>query len=246
MKAFLLAGGLGERLRPFTDRLPKCLVPINGVPLLSIWLDLCRRSGIDSVLINVSRHADALEEFLRTEGAPVEVCLVREPQPLGNAGTVLTNRDFVQGEDDFFVLYSDNLTDASLPGLLAFHRTHDGPLTIGLFRTPSPTSSGIVVLDPGGRVRRFDEKPDHPEGNLANAGIYVARQSVFDAIPRNHQVTDFAHHVFPALMGRMYGDIVDGYLLDIGTPGGLAKARIDWAARTPPGDQPLTTLGESS
>src|SRR5512138_3396342 len=104
MKAFLLAGGLGERLRPLTDRVPKCLVPINGVPLLSIWLDLCNRSGVDSVLINVSRHGDAVENFLRSENLPIDVRLVREKEPLGNAGTVRVNRDFVRGEDNFFIL----------------------------------------------------------------------------------------------------------------------------------------------
>jgi mannose-1-phosphate guanylyltransferase len=231
MKAFLLAGGRGERLRPFTDRAPKCLVPINGVPLLAIWLDLCKRSGIDSVLINVSRHGEAIDAFLRTEQMPVEVRVTREPQPVGNAGTVLANRDFVRGEDNFFILYADNLTDASLPRLLAFHGTHCGPLSMGLFRTPTPANCGLVTLSNDGRVLRFEEKSAHPVGNLANAGIYVCRQSVFDAIPDRGPVVDFGHDVLPALAGRLYGQLVDGYLMDIGTPQGLATGCLDWAAR---------------
>jgi len=246
VKAFLLAGGLGERLRPVTDRLPKCLVPINGVPLLAIWLDLCTGSGIDSVLINVSRHGDAVEEFLRTVDLSIDVRLVREPAPVGNAGTVLANRDFVRGEDNFFVLYADNLTDASLPALLAFHQTHAGPLSMGLFRTATPSSGGIVEVAPDGRLLRFEEKSAQPVGNLANAGIYVCRQAVFAAIPADQPIVDFGHDVFPGLIGQLYGHLIDGYLLDIGTPRGLAGGCRDWAARLAATQRLPALQGESS
>ena len=246
MKAFLLAGGLGERLRPLTDRTPKCLVPINGVPLLAIWLDLCNRSGIDSVLINVSRHGDQVEEFLHTEDVPIDVQVVREKEPVGNAGSVLANRDFVRGEDNFFILYGDNLTDVSLSRLLAFHRGHNGPLTMGLFRTATPMSAGIVDLAPDGRIHGFQEKPAQPAGNLANAGIYVSRQALFEAIPDGRPVVDFGTDVFPGLIGQLYGQVVDGYLLDIGTPTALAQARRDWASRTLPPHRSATALGASS
>ncbi|HEX7796110.1 MAG TPA: nucleotidyltransferase family protein [Vicinamibacterales bacterium] len=233
MKAFLLAGGLGERLRPLTDRLPKCLVPINGVPLLSIWIDLCNRSGVDSVLINVSRHGDQVEEFLASQDVPINARIVREKEPIGNAGTVLANRDFVRGEDNFFVLYADNLTDVPLPHLLAFHQAHGGSLSMGLFRTPTPKSSGIVELTPDGRVQRFHEKPAEPLGNLANAGIYVSGQAVFDVIPQDRPIVDFGIDVFPRLLGQLYGQLLDGYLRDIGTPEALAAACREWAARSP-------------
>jgi mannose-1-phosphate guanylyltransferase len=232
MKAFVLAGGLGERLRPLTDRLPKCLAPINGSPLLAIWLDLCACHGITEVLINVSRHADAVERFLREWNGGVAVRLVRESEPMGNAGTVRANQAFVEGEESFFVLYADNLTDASLAKLLAFHRRHDAPLSMGLFRAPIPKSAGIVQLGPAGIVCGFHEKPANPAGDLANAGIYVARQSLFEAIPRRAGVIDFGTDVFPNLVGRMYATLVDGYLLDIGTPAALTAGASEWAART--------------
>jgi mannose-1-phosphate guanylyltransferase len=232
MKAFLLAGGLGQRLRPLTDHVPKCLVPINGVPLLSIWIDLCNRSGIDSVLINVSRHGEQVEAFLASKDLPIDVRIVQEKEPVGNAGTVRANRDFVRGEDNFFILYSDNLTDVSLPGLLAFHRAHGGVLSMGLFRTTTPTSSGIVELNPEGRIRHFHEKPAQPLGDLANAGIYVSRQGVFDAIPHDSPIVDFGNDVFPRLRGQLYGQLLDGYLRDIGTPQSLAQGCRDWAARS--------------
>jgi len=246
MKAFLLAGGLGERLRPLTDRVPKCLVPINGVPLLSIWLDLCTRSGIEAVLINVSRHGDAVERFIGAQNPRIDVRVVREKQPVGNAGTVLANRDFVRGEDNFFILYADNLTDASLPRLLAFHQAHNGPLSMGLFRAPTPMSAGIVELGPGGRVRQFQEKPERPVGNLANAGIYVGRQALFEAIPADRPVVDFGKDVFPALTGQLYGQLLDGYLLDIGTPQALVQGCHDWASRAPARDHESPRPGAAS
>ena len=246
MKAFLLAGGLGERLRPLTDHVPKCLVPINGVPLLAIWLDLCNRSGIDSALINISRHSEQVERFLNSGDVPIDVQIVREKEPVGNAGTVLANRDFVRGEDNFYILYADNLTDASLPRLLAFHLAHNGPLSMGLFRTTTPMSSGIVELAQDGRVRSFQEKPAQPAGNLANAGIYVARQTLFDAIPNDRPIVDFGRDVFPRLIGQLYGQLVAGYLLDIGTPVALAKGCNDWASRARTPHPVVSGFGASS
>lgn len=232
MKAFLLAGGLGERLRPLTNHIPKCLVPINGVPLLQIWLDLCLRHHIEDVLINVSRHADLVEAFLESQEWGLNVRLVREIDPQGNAGTVLANREFIRGEESFFIFYTDNLTNVSLDPLLRFHQSHEATLSMGLFRTPTPRSSGIVDIAPNGLIRRFDEKPVLPVGNLANAGIYVARAALLDAIPRNRPVVDFGTDVFPHLIGRMYGRLVEGYLLDIGNPEALAKGCTEWARRT--------------
>jgi mannose-1-phosphate guanylyltransferase len=228
MKAFLLAGGLGERLRPLTDHMPKCLAPINGIPLLSIWLDLCVEHGITDVLINISRHTDAVEHFLQRRGQGPNVRLVKETRLTGNAGAVRANRHFVGRDESFFIFYSDNLTNASLDRLLAFHRTHDGVLSMGLFHAPVPRSAGIVQLDGDGVIRAFEEKPQRPEGNLANAGIYVGRQALFDAIPERTGVVDFGIDVFPHLVGRMSGTLVHGFLADIGNPAALDAAAIHW------------------
>jgi mannose-1-phosphate guanylyltransferase len=231
MKAFLLAGGLAERLRPLSDRIPKCLVPIDGVPLLALWLDLCERHGIHEVLVNVSRHAELLEEFVSGRRSGVEVTVVREAEPRGNAGTVLANRHFVDGDESFYVLYTDNLTDVDLTRLKAFHDGHAAPVTIGLFHAPVPKACGIVQLGAGGLVEKFDEKPAEPVGDLASAGIYVARQALFDFIRPGRPVVDFGHDVLPGLVNQMYGSLVDGYLLDIGTPAALALGSRQWADR---------------
>jgi mannose-1-phosphate guanylyltransferase len=238
MKAFLLAGGHGERLRPFTDHLPKCLVPIGGVPLLRIWIDLCKRSGVEEVLVNVSRNVAAVERVLDADTPAIAVRVVEERQPVGNAGTVLRHRDFVRGEDNFLVLYADNLTDADLGSLVRFHQSHTEPLTMGLFRTADPAGAGIVELGEEGKVGAFHEKPAHPVSDLANAGIYVCRPSLFDAIPRHPGIVDFAIDVFPVLGEQLRGQRLAGYVQDVGTPEGLARAQRDWprriAAAVPP------------
>jgi len=231
VKAYLLAGGLGERLRPLTDRIPKCLAPINGEPLLGIWLRLCVQHKVSEVLINVSRHADLVLRFIDQHPWGLHIRLVSESSPIGNAGTVLANRDFVDGEASFFILYTDNLTDVSLTRMAAFHATHDAPLSMGLFHTPAPQSSGIVELN-GDVIVGFQEKPAMPVGDLANAGVYVARPSLFEAIPVGAPIVDFGHDVFPRLRNRMKGYVIEEFLMDVGNPEALACAAREWAARS--------------
>lgn len=229
MKAFLLAGGKGERLRPLTECMPKCLVPIRGTPLLGFWLDALARQGVGDVLINVSRFPDQVERFVESRGgAGPRVRVVAETIPVGSAGTVAANRGFVDGEESFWIVYSDNLTNADLAPMLACHRTHGDVMTMALFRTPEPHASGVVSLEPDGRISGFHEKPARPIGNLANAGIYLARQALFECIPEGLALTDFGHHVLPGLVGRMHGYAIDGYIADIGTPARLARAEAEW------------------
>jgi mannose-1-phosphate guanylyltransferase len=229
MKAFLLAGGLGERLRPLTLTIPKCLVPICGVPILEIWLQACERHGITEVLLNVSQHPDKVEAFLAARGdGGTRVRLVVEERPAGNAGTVRANRAFVDGEESFWIIYSDNLTDMDLGRMLAFHRERDGILTMGLFHAPVPRAAGIVDLDASGRVVAFNEKPENPSSDLANAGLYLARAALLDHIPAGRPLVDFGHDVLPHLVGRMFGYPISGLYSDIGTPAALARAEADW------------------
>jgi mannose-1-phosphate guanylyltransferase len=235
VKAYLLAGGLGTRLGAETQRLPKCLIDINGIPLLAIWLDLCARHGVDDILVNVSHHADAVRRYLQAVPAAVRVTLVEEATPLGSAGTVLANRAFVGGESSFFVLYADNLTRVDLTRARAFHETHEGVLTMGVFQAPRPEQAGIVRLGHAGRVEAYEEKPRHPSSPLANAGMYLARPALFDAIPTRPGVVDFGYDVLPALVGRMFGYEISEYLADIGTPQGLTAARAAWRRRNAAG-----------
>ncbi|MEZ5317443.1 MAG: nucleotidyltransferase family protein [Vicinamibacterales bacterium] len=235
MKAFLLAGGRGERLRPLTLSLPKCLVPVGGRPLLAIWLDLCRRHGIREVLLNVSQHADLVRAFLASAPREPAVRLVVEDEPIGSGGTLRANRDFVAGADDFWILYADTLTTADLGAMADAHRRHDGIATLGLFHAPDPTAAGIVEIAADGRVVGFEEKPARPRGDLANAGIAIARPALFDHIPRRPGVVDLGHDVWPRLAGRAHGYVITDLLLDVGTPAALERAGTAWRAANPGG-----------
>jgi len=228
MKAFLLAGGRGERLKPLTLSVPKCLAPIDGRPLLEAWIDLLAREGVKEVLVNVSHHADQVRSFLEEASSDISFHLVVEPAPLGTAGTVARQQNFVSGEESFWILYADNLSAVSLRQMATAHAAHDGILTMGLFRAADPRAAGIAELDEHGRIVGFEEKPETPRGDLANAGVYLARQAIFEHIPAASGIVDFAHNVFPRLVGRMYGYELTGFHRDIGTPDSLQRAAADW------------------
>jgi mannose-1-phosphate guanylyltransferase len=174
VKAFLLAAGEGRRLRPLTDALPKCLVPIRGTPLLAIWIELLQQHGVSDVLINGHYLHQRVVEFVSALRTGPRVVLTHEDELLGSAGTVLTNRAFVDGESAFLILYADNLTNIDLTAMAAAHQARGTAMTIGVSATDKPTEKGTVVVNAAGRVVEFAEKAPQPKSNLANAGVYVA------------------------------------------------------------------------
>ncbi len=226
-KAFLLAAGLGTRLRPLTERVPKCLVPIHGRPLLDIWLDICEELGVREVLINTHHLADEVRSWARSRSSQVTIHLTHEEKLRGSAGTVAANRAFIEREQDFYIFYADNLVRADIRELSLFHLQHPGVLTLGLFRSSRPRDCGIVDLDVSSRIVSFEEKPVAPQSNLANAGIFVARSALFDYITEG-QFADFGKDVIPKLIGRIWGKELGGYLLDIGTHENYLRALREW------------------
>jgi mannose-1-phosphate guanylyltransferase len=229
MKAFLLAAGHGTRLRPLTDTIPKCLVPIRGVPLLQIWMDLCKRHQIDQILINVHAHSDVICSFLREHcDGDLEVTVSEEKILLGSAGTLLANRDWLGSDPFFWVFYADVLTTAnlsSLQSILERNTTHLASL--GVYEVPDPRRCGIVTMDKEGIVREFVEKPENPPGRLAFSGLMIARRQVLDLIP-DEGLADIGFHVLPKLIGRMSGVLIADYLLDIGTMENYQLAQETW------------------
>src|SRR6185312_4243608 len=173
MKAFLLAAGNGTRLRPLTDNVPKCLLPIQGVPLLEIWLRNCKAAGITDVLVNTRAHTEAIRKFAAEQKTGVRIRIVEEPELLGSAGTLAENREFVAGEESFFVLYADVLTNVDLRRMLAFHTQKRLPATLGIYKVPDPSRCGIVTMDENSLISNFMEKPMHPASNWAFEGVMV-------------------------------------------------------------------------
>ena len=230
MKAFLLAAGVGSRLRPITDTVPKCMLVIDDQPLLDVWLGAFARAGVDEVLVNLHHLPDVVSRYVATRTAPPAVRTFHEPELLGSAGTLLANREWVQAEEFFLACYADNLTDFDLRSLVAAHRAHDAPATLAVFHSDNPSAGGVVELDRAGRVIGFTEKPSEPVSDLTNAGMYAFRPGVLDEID-GASPKDIGYDLLPRLVGRARAVLVEGYFRDIGTPWAYQRAREEWPAR---------------
>ncbi len=227
MKAFLLAAGHGTRLHPLTYNLPKCLVPIRGVPMLQIWLETCKRFGINELLVNVHAHADAVRRFLGNNGHGITVKLSEEITLLGSAGTLLQNRNWIKSEPCFWVFYADVLTTTDLNAMLAHHKRGGQIATLGLYRVSDPSGCGIATVDGSGIISSFIEKPEQPVSNLAFSGIMLASPAIMDYIPKELPA-DIGFHVLPRLATRMSAYLIHEYLLDIGTLPNYQSAQLSW------------------
>lgn len=226
MKAFLLAAGHGTRLRPHTDAVPKCLLPIKGVPMLEIWLRLCRQHRVSEILVNTHAHAAAVGEFISQWRDGVQVRVIEEPELFGSAGTLRVNRGWVESEDKFWVFYADVLTCADLDSMLHCH-SPENAATIGVYEVPDPQRCGIVTLDRNDLVLSFVEKPAQPTSNLAFTGIMIATHAFLDAIPEKPGA-DIGFDVLPRLVGKTRAYRIQDYLLDIGTRENYERAQVSW------------------
>jgi len=233
VKAFLLAAGLGTRLRPITDTTPKCLVDVGGRPMLDIWLDALAKAGIEEVLVNTHHLPALVAAHVAERMTPPVVRLSHEPVLLGSAGTLRANRDFVANDDMFLAVNADNLTDFDLGMLIDAHRTDTTIATLSVFQAPRPSECGIVEVADR-RVVGFVEKPAEPLSDLANAGMYAFHPTVLDEIPEPLP-RDIGFDLLPRLVGRA-GVVGLGncYFRDIGTVAALEHARDDWEGRTVP------------
>jgi NDP-sugar pyrophosphorylase family protein len=227
-KCVLLAAGLGTRLRPLTDRVPKCLVEIAGKPLLDYWIDGLERAGVRDVLVNTHHLPELVRAHLAElrEQRGFAITEAYEPKLLGSAGTIAANREFSADADQCLIVYADNLSDLDLGALLRFHVGHGDPFTMALFRTTRPKECGIAALDSDARIVDFTEKPAEPTSDLANAGVYVLTADAYREIA-DLGVFDFGFDVIPRFVGRMRGFLHAGYHLDIGHLDALERARKD-------------------
>ena len=231
MKAFLLAAGNGTRLRPLTDNVPKCLLPICGIPLLEIWLNNCKAAGITDVLVNTHAHAEGIRRFIAEQQSGVKVRIAEEQELLGSAGTVAENKDFVTGEKVFFILYADVLTNIDLRRMLEFHQQKHFPATLGIYQVPDPTRCGIVTTNEDSVIQEFVEKPSQPVSKWAFAGVMIAGPELFDLLPAQRPA-DLGFDVLPRMIGKMSAYKISEYLLDIGTLSNYQYAQQSWHGLT--------------
>jgi mannose-1-phosphate guanylyltransferase len=225
--ALLLAAGLGTRLRPYTEHWPKCLMPIQGHPLLEYWLSALQKVKINDVLVNTHYHADIVLDFLQRESFAGWVKSVYEKDLLGTAGTLRANIDYFEDNTVLFA-HADNLCCCDFSEFLDFHynaRPEGTVMTMMTFATSTPSTCGIVEINDDGVVTGFYEKVANPPGNLANAAVYLIEPVLIQWLANNKEISDFSTEVIPEFMGKIATWKNDNVLVDIGTIDSLTKAQ---------------------
>jgi NDP-sugar pyrophosphorylase family protein len=231
MRAMSLAAGVGQRLRPLTLSMPKPMVPVGGRPVLEHLVALLRLHGIREIAITLHYRPEAITEYFGDgKKFGVEITYSHEKHLLGSAGAARALDTFLT--DTFVVLYGDVLTDIDITALADRHRATGATGTIALYEVSDPSRCGIAELDASGRMTRFVEKPapGTVKGNLANSGILVLEPSVLREIPPGEKY-DLGLHLIPKLLDQgkaLYGEQLDAYILDIGSPERLNQAEDDY------------------
>jgi mannose-1-phosphate guanylyltransferase len=226
MKAILLAAGFGTRLRPLTDTIPKCLVPVKNRCLLQIWLEQLTEQGIGPFLVNTHYLHQKVEDFTNTSRFKDAVELVYEPILLGTAGTLIKNSAFFEGKDGMLI-HADNYCMPDWRAFMQAHRDRPGGcvMTMMTFRTDTPSSCGIVELDSKGVVVGFHEKVANPPGNLANGAVYILSSNFIADIRENlSHAAEFSTEVLSRYIGKIYSYETNEVFMDIGTPEAYARA----------------------
>jgi mannose-1-phosphate guanylyltransferase / phosphomannomutase len=230
MRAVVMAGGEGTRLRPLTSNQPKPMVPIVGKPCMEHILELLRKHGFQDVIVTVAFLPQAIRTYFgdgEAHGLDLEYSV--EESPLGTAGSVRLASGKL--DDTFLVISGDALCDFDLTKLVEFHKEREASVTIALKSVPNPLEFGIVVTDSEGRIERFLEKPSWSQvfSDTINTGIYVLEPEVLRYVPQD-RAYDFSKELFPHLLELrkpLYGFVCDGYWQDIGNLDQFRQANFD-------------------
>ena len=230
MKAVIMAGGEGTRLRPLTSNQPKPMVPMVNRPLMEHIVLLLKRHGMTDVIVTVQFLASLVRTYFGDgEDLGVSLAYATEESPLGTAGSVKNAEGAL--DDTFLVISGDALTDIDLEKVAAFHREKGALATVVLSRQPNPLDYGIVIADEEGRIERFLEKPGWGQvfSDTVNTGIYVLEPEIFASIPADEPF-DFSKDLFPMLLDKgapVFGYVADGYWCDVGTVEAYMRAHKD-------------------
>jgi mannose-1-phosphate guanylyltransferase len=228
--ALLLAAGMGSRLKPLTDTVPKCLVPIKGVPLLEIWLHALSQAGVENFFVNTYYLPEQVERYVRSSAYASRVTLLPEVALLGTLGSLRSFNDEQYKGGDLLVAHADNLINCSWRGFFDSHaaRPTSVLMTMMTFKTDSPSSCGILEIDESGRLINMHEKVANPPGNTANGAVYVMSEGLMKNLS-GIAGNDISRHLIPNLYRKILCHPCNGYLRDIGTPEAFAKANEEFA-----------------
>ncbi len=235
MRAVLMAGGSGTRLRPLTCDLPKPMVPVLNRPIAEHIINLLKRNNITEIIATLYYLPDVMRDYFQ-DGSDFGVEMtyaVEEEQPLGTAGSVKNIQQWL--DDTFITISGDAITDFDLQAAIAFHREKKSKATLILTRVPNPVEFGVVITDEDGKINRFLEKPSLSEifSDTVNTGTYILEPEVLDYLPENEE-SDFSKDLFPLLLEKgepMYGYIAEGYWCDVGHLEAYREAQYDGLAK---------------
>jgi len=231
MRAVLMAGGSGTRLRPLTCDLPKPMVPVLNRPIAEHIINLLKRHQITEVIATLHYLPDVMRDYFQ-DGSDFGVQMtyaVEEDQPLGTAGCVKNIAELL--DRTFLVISGDSITDFDLTAAIEFHKQKKSKATVVLTRVPNPIEFGVVITDESQRIRRFLEKPSSSEifSDTVNTGTYILEPEVLEYLPEN-QESDFSKELFPLLLEKdepMYGYIAQGYWCDVGHLDAYRESQYD-------------------
>jgi len=228
MKAVVLVGGFGTRLRPLTETVKKELLPLVDRPILDHVLDHLARHGVHEVVLSSPYLEEAFHPFIEARRGDPTITWITEAAPLGTGGAIV-NALGALGSDPFFALNGDILTDLDLTGMLASHREREAVVTISLHHVEDARAFGLVSTDERGRVVEFFEKPLDPLPGDVNAGTYVLEPAVLHPLSADRELS-IEREIFPSVIasgGAVFGYLADAYWLDLGTPEKYLQAHFD-------------------
>jgi mannose-1-phosphate guanylyltransferase/phosphomannomutase len=230
MKAVVMAGGSGSRLRPLTVGRPKPMVPMVNKPVIAHILALLKNYGINEVVITLQYLADVIQDYFGSDKAlDMDIHYSIEEVPLGTAGSVKNAQEYL--DDTFIVISGDAVTDFNLERIVAFHKEKGAKATLTLYRVPNPLEYGVIITDSDGHITQFLEKPSWGQviSDTVNTGIYILEPEVLDYFELS-QPFDFSKDLFPIIMERgdpLYGFVSGGYWCDVGNIQEYVRASSD-------------------
>jgi len=226
MQAILLSAGKGERLKPYTNNWPKCLMPINKIPLLEYWIYDLARLGVEKIIINTHYLHEELNYFILNNKYTKLIEVSYEENLLGTAGTLKSLSDKLTDEE-IIIIHSDNFCNCNLDEFLLAHRNRppETNLTMMTFDTDEPENCGIVKLNKLNIVEEFYEKSNLDKGNLANAAVYISSKSFIDTVKKLNNIQDLSNDIINKNLGKIFTWKNEKNLIDIGKIENLRKAQ---------------------
>ncbi|BDZ71029.1 sugar phosphate nucleotidyltransferase [Methanobacterium petrolearium] len=230
IKAVLMAGGKGSRIRPLTLSRPKPMIPVANRPMIEYIVEKVKKAGYDELIVTLSYLKSQIKNLLEEDYPDMNILYSVEQKPLGTAGGVKKAAKYI--DDTFFVLSGDVLVDVDLNELLRFHKENKALATLVLTPVDNPSHFGIAVLDDENQIIKFLEKPSPQEvfSKMANTGTYILEPEILDYISTKKGEVDFSQDVFPQLIKEqagIYGYVLDGYWNDVGRPKTYLQANYD-------------------